>query len=1247
VANVNSYPIFETNQVLNDRHLNELRKYLDEQNRLTRSKLIGIGIVCGFDISVNDKNHIAISSGCGITSEGFLACLEEEKTTFTYYKDYVNPSGYNMFSEIKTQVLLTKSEDNATALSTGTFLNDKVVVALVECVDNKADTCSAQDCDEHGTWRDFHLRFLLITEKEAIGLLKKVNQELSGVNTSTDMANILNKKHLLDVLAIKRVSCLGKNGIGNLDRFEDLALLYIKAISGVVEGMVGSNDKKVKGIFESAYNAFKPVLSRTIKESTLQTSINNLRKVLNDVKNKKQMTQYFYDFVKDMISAYNEFVDKAFDLMDNCCPDDVLFPKHLFLGKAKSYSGCEPSIYRSYFKQPPIYNGNNERLVEVVRLFEKILLMIDALSLDKIEVNKNVRITPSLGPMEALSERAIPYYYNVKDKQGSLFEYWNYDKYRRCKADLNLSYHSHHYSKKDIIENPLCYSLDAYPFFRIEGHQGKKLEIVSDKLTQLINDNNLPIKFIALKLGSISDEKIGGFNCKFEDLDLIYASLRSEIICMLKKEIAFFANLETITPKAVYKVEGATGVSGKVTNESGKALKDINVAIKENPTKWQSETSADGTFQIINMIPKRYTLIITAKGYKSQKAGIGIKKDQILDKNFQLQRPKKNVRIVGNVAYPLISSHISPETFTGLLSSVEHNEHGVENDALSYSTALPGITTMKVAKSSMLAGEFLEESITGVSFENSIGKIYEEYSTSSDATDPSGFAFNYLKEFPQYVELLKPEIFVHRVSYPIQMVQLIEKLSGTITDNLNDFDFEKFNNNYKVLSELATKYKKGIEGDLRNPEYKAHGKENEILEHLNNLIDHCSINKMEPLITAYTKRALEIKKLTLFTNYLEKHPGAEHLAGVEKGGTFILVYDEKNIVVADFALPYICCSDCPPVTIVISTNGDPSQNVEFKLPVNTFCKSDKNEYKFIINPTGGEITGAVVRKDEQTGDYYFSSSHKDVPAEKMQLTYNVNDLTATLDIEVLDPVSAFKVKDIKLVDNGIYSATFDNQSNGANTYQWEFGDGQKSEDEVPEINFENVEPGMEIPVKLAVSMDGLCQHVSTGVVVIPVPVSVEFKLPQTTYFKKDQNKYPFSTSPSGGKVSGNGVEEIDSVFHFVPSNPDVNVGTVSFTYTLGSSEATLQVNVLNPIAAFRVKEIISEGEQFHITFINRSKDTNRYQWIYNEEVFSKKEEPRLVVTDVRPGQKIEVTLTASMDGQFSDTFTETITLPRT
>jgi hypothetical protein len=52
----------------------------------------------------------------------------------------------------------------------------------------------------------------------------------------------------------------------------------------------------------------------------------------------------------------------------------------------------------------------------------------------------------------------------------------------------------------------------------------------------------------------------------------------------------------------------------------------------------------------------------------------------------------------------------------------------------------------------------------------------------------------------------------------------------------------------------------------------------------------------------------EVKRL-LFGKFLEEHPGLEHFAGVTPGGTFVLVYDEKGIVVADFMLPYFCCED--------------------------------------------------------------------------------------------------------------------------------------------------------------------------------------------------------------------------------------------------------------------------------------------------------------------------------------------------
>jgi len=48
------------NQVLTSGHLNDVFDFLDEQTRLTRSNLIGIGIVCGLEIKLDASAATAI-----------------------------------------------------------------------------------------------------------------------------------------------------------------------------------------------------------------------------------------------------------------------------------------------------------------------------------------------------------------------------------------------------------------------------------------------------------------------------------------------------------------------------------------------------------------------------------------------------------------------------------------------------------------------------------------------------------------------------------------------------------------------------------------------------------------------------------------------------------------------------------------------------------------------------------------------------------------------------------------------------------------------------------------------------------------------------------------------------------------------------------------------------------------------------------------------------------------------------------
>src|SRR5882757_62236 len=83
---MNTFPVFQPDQVLTNQHLNDLFNYLDQQERLSRCKLLGSGIVCGLDIS-HTADTINITKGCGITSQGYLIL----------FCDHIGDSGYKYY----------------------------------------------------------------------------------------------------------------------------------------------------------------------------------------------------------------------------------------------------------------------------------------------------------------------------------------------------------------------------------------------------------------------------------------------------------------------------------------------------------------------------------------------------------------------------------------------------------------------------------------------------------------------------------------------------------------------------------------------------------------------------------------------------------------------------------------------------------------------------------------------------------------------------------------------------------------------------------------------------------------------------------------------------------------------------------------------------------------------------------------------------------------------------------------------
>src|SRR6478735_7981537 len=91
------FPEFVPDQVLTSDHLNELFEYLDEQERMTRANLLGVGIVCGLEVKTAG-NTVTITKGVGVTSAGYLIRQETDKV-YTAFKSFnaVKESYYEKF----------------------------------------------------------------------------------------------------------------------------------------------------------------------------------------------------------------------------------------------------------------------------------------------------------------------------------------------------------------------------------------------------------------------------------------------------------------------------------------------------------------------------------------------------------------------------------------------------------------------------------------------------------------------------------------------------------------------------------------------------------------------------------------------------------------------------------------------------------------------------------------------------------------------------------------------------------------------------------------------------------------------------------------------------------------------------------------------------------------------------------------------------------------------------------------------
>lgn len=1013
------YILFAPDQVLTDKDLNDTFSYLDQQNRWTRNKLIGIGIVCGFDI-VHYTGVIKITKGCGVTSQGYLITQEDEY--YTYFTPYIVPDQptdplfsypnneipfYKPFYKDKNIFLLVTDEQyknfdsdlqkNSFVLSSlsSTFLNDYVVVLFLEATETDLKNCDMFDCNNNGERISFNIKPLLVAKKDLPDVITPVspaspvsslNDRLAAAGTITNLAH---------EIYFKRFNV----PYTNLQTSDDI----INAFAKLVDDFTLT---RVANAYSYTYEKYQPVLNeQTNPFINLFNQLKSLRDAI--LATNKLLIQYFYDFIDDLIKANYEFTVKVSDVVSACCPDENLFPLHLVLGEAANDTNAYiKDAYRQYFIYSPLFDKNYGEVSEAVFLFERMKLLSQLFAIaQQTTADAAIKITPSQYEHLWLSQRAIPYFYNINESGNELYKLWSYYKTTHGSAAYNLSYNANLYNLNDAVINPLLYDIEFYNFFRIEGHIGKNYNDVLNDLVSQVQNYNLPFDVVAIQAGgdetTVADDEP---QCSFQDLNSLYNVLRSDLYCLLAKLMCYVASQTYDPPLIFISIPPILGtlkteaVNTKFKAESNKANAASNVFASAASSVFVNENANKLSFINSSLF---LNLFIYFKGtfLKQQTCFNNIAANSV--GKFYAQHPPSGTYFFASFDAANLSNNFL--TITDLIEEIISSLYFTSLSSLN-------VDTLK-SKISSLQNYLLQL--------NNVFLQFEE----NQKTE------NLFADFEEHIDLFDEII---SSCFGDEFSSLKNEYTNRVTRIKQQMLFTNYYNQHRGMEHKAGVPKGGTFVIVYNAPAP-------VQTTTNTQTNFAALNEAKTSLQMNISSAELTQRLkSTFSDVITRDPEFINRAISVLSPAFSAVAAQSSIadnaVIADFYLPYQCCSDCAPVTFILPRQED---TVVFDIQPNRFLFDDAHNYPFTSNAT---VLPADFNSTTNPGGLNLLSDNNKLnlhPAMDIQSTLNTT-LTyknKTINITIVKPDASFTINVTTQV-TGEPQIVLAAKNTDATSYQW-------------------------------------------------------------------------------------------------------------------------------------------------------------------------------------------------------------------
>lgn len=525
MSNIEFYPVFEADQVLTNHHLNDTVSYLERQDRLTRVRLIGNGIVSGLELTVSEGS-IVIGEGHGITSQGYLIHhCRKEYTHYTNYRSPDIPTAVDFIKEcgdgeseqwpiygVEGVFELLPADVSADGKKTLSALgkSEYVVMLLLETKQTKLKNCDTNDCNEKGSRLDFTVKPLL------------VHIDLLTDGEESDFHTLLLKRY-----AVPQYRSL-ESGEALLSGFYDL--VDDETLANLEQNLLRAWDRYAVPLGLPVVNPFEKLDLKAFRDR------------FNYQNGNFHYIQYFYDFIDDLTRGFREFEEKAHDFWGVHHGNEALFPLHLTLGLASESTRFGYSDrYRQYFVPVHYLRGKQHLKEEVALLLQRLHYMVADFDGALPPKHQTVIISPSQIGSNPLSDRSIPFYYHPNE----LNKWWSYRMSGRNTLHINLGYHlQRDADAPEAAKNPLFYDIERFNAFRIEGHVGKPYATALSEIIAQRDRYNLPFDVLALNAADLDHITDGtGVMCLVRDLESYYNVLIAGLLCRVKQLLTFVGGL--------------------------------------------------------------------------------------------------------------------------------------------------------------------------------------------------------------------------------------------------------------------------------------------------------------------------------------------------------------------------------------------------------------------------------------------------------------------------------------------------------------------------------------------------------------------------------------------------------------------------------------------------------------------------------------------------------------------------------